>query len=110
VIEYFASNYFEHRPDGARTNMDAVAIIKGAESIFPDLTVVVEDMVAENDLIAIRLTFNGTHSDTFLGIEKTEKNTTWEAMEFFRIKDGVITESWGSWPLYDMLNLLSEER
>ena len=41
VNEYFAPNYFEHRPDGARTNMDAVTTIKGAESIFPNLIVAV---------------------------------------------------------------------
>ncbi len=28
--------------------------------------------------------------------------------EYCRMKDGIITESWGSWPLYDMVDLLSE--
>ncbi|WP_297691261.1 ester cyclase [uncultured Eudoraea sp.] len=107
VINFFASDYFEHRVDGARTNEDCVNIIKGAEKIFPDLTVKIEDIIAENDLIAVRLTFNATHKDVFLGIEATNKNITWEAMEFFRLKDGKITETWGNWPLHDMVDLLS---
>ena len=109
VRDFFASDYFEHIVDGARTNEDSVNIIKGAEKIFPDLTVKIEDIIAENDLIAVRLTFNATHKDVFLGIEATNKNITWEAMEFFRLKDGKITETWGSWPLHDMVDLLSTD-
>ncbi|PWJ44214.1 ester cyclase [Sediminitomix flava] len=109
VMDFFADDYYEHRPDGARSNQDAVNIIKGAEKTFPDLKVKVEDVIVEGDLIAVRLTWNATHKDTFLGIEATNKNITWEAMEFFRLKDGKITETWGSWPLYDMIQLLSDK-
>ena len=109
VMDFFATDYFEHRDDGARTNLDCANIIKGAEKIFPDMTVKIEDIVEENDLIAIRLTFNATHKDTFLGIEATSKNITWEAMEFFRLKDGKITESWGSWPVHDMVEMLTSK-
>ncbi len=40
----------------------------------------IEDIVEEDAPIAVRITFNGTHKDTFLGIEATDKNITWEAM------------------------------
>ncbi len=95
-MDFFAKDYFEHRDHGARTNQDAFNIIRSGEKTFQDLTVKIEDLVEEGDLIAIRLTFNATHKGTFLGIEATNKNITWEAMEFFRIKNGIITESWGS--------------
>ncbi len=42
-------------------------------------------------------------------IEATDKNITWGAMEFFRLKDGIITEIWESWPLHDMTDLLTSE-
>lgn len=89
VMDFFAKDYFEHRDNGARTNQDAFTILQSAEQVFPDLSVKIEDLVEEDDLIAIRLTFNATHKGTFLGIEATNKNITWEAMEFFRIKDGM---------------------
>ncbi len=109
VMDFFAGDYFEHRDHGARTNQDAFNVIRSAEQAFPDLTVKIEDLVEEGDLIAVRLTFNATHKATFLGIEATNKNISWEAMEFFRIKNGMITESWGSWPLYDMTNMLTSK-
>lgn len=73
------------------------------------MRVKVEDIIEENNLIAVRATFNATHKDTFLGIAATNKNISWEAMEFFRLKKGIITESWGSWPLYEMVDLLTSE-
>lgn len=109
VRDFFAADYFEHRIGGARTNEECIDIIKGAENIFPDLSIKIEDIIAENDLVAVRLTFNATHKDVFLGIKATDKNITWEAMEFFRIKDGKVTLTWGSWPLHDMVTLLSED-
>lgn len=76
-----------------KTNQEYSDIIKGAEQVFPNLTVKIEDVVEEEDLIAVLVTFNATQKDTFLGIEATDKNITWEAMEFFRLKDRKITET-----------------
>ncbi len=107
IFEYFSKTYYEHRIDGARTNKDAYEITKMACSIFPDLHVKVEDIIEENNLIAIRLTFTGTHKGTYINAVASNKLITFEAMEFFKIKNGLITESWGSWPNYDILELLN---
>ena len=106
IIKYFSNNYYEHRDDGARTNREALDITKMACEIFPDLKVVVEDIIEENDLIAIRLTFSGTHSKSYIDIEATSKFIKWEAMEFFKLKNGIIVESWGSWPNHDILMMI----
>ena len=103
ILDNFSENYFEHRDDGARTNMGALKITKMACSIFPDLSVRIEHIIEENDLIAVNLTFSGTHKGTYLNISPTNKLINWEAMEFFRIKNNLIIESWGSWPNHDIL-------
>lgn len=46
----YHKNCGEHREGGARTNQECTDIIKGAERIFPDLTVKVEDIVEEQEL------------------------------------------------------------
>ena len=106
IIKYFAYNYFEHRDDGARTNKDALDITKIACKIFPDLKVIVEDIIEENDLVAVRLIFSGTHSKTYIDTPASNEFIKWEAMEFFKVENGIITESWGSWPNYDIINLI----
>ena len=107
IFEFFSDNYYEHRIDGARTNKDAFEITKMACNIFPDLFVKIEDLIEENNLIAIRLTFTGTHKETYINSVASNKFITFEAMEFFKIENGLITESWGSWPNYDILELLN---
>ncbi len=54
---------------------------------FPDIRVKIEDMVAEGDVVAIRLTFSGTHSPT-------GERATWPEMVFARFSGGKAVESW----------------
>ena len=107
ILKFFSETYYEHRIDGARTNKDAYEITKMACGIFPDLRVEIEDVVEENNLIAIRLTFSGTHKGLYINTTATNKFITFEAMEFFEIKNKKIMESWGSWPNHDILELLN---
>ena len=106
VMELFAENYYEHTETGARSNQDCQTIIKGACSIFPDLQVEINDLISQDEIVAVRLTFTGTHQGEFFGIPATHKQVRFEAMEFFKMSDDLITESWGSWPIYDILQKL----
>lgn len=103
VLEIFADDYHEHTETGARSNQGCRDIIDDALSTFPDLRVVVHDVVAQDDLVAARVTFTGTQRGTFLGAPPSGRLVRFEAMEFFRVVDGVIRESWGSWPVHDIL-------
>ena len=110
IMKHFTHNYFEHRDDGARTNKDALNITKIVCEIFPDLSVKVEDIIEENNLISIRLTFSGTHSKKYIDAPASNMFIKWESMEFFKIENGIITESWGSWPNYDILNMIKNTK
>ena len=109
VLDLFNDDYYEHREDGARSNLDAINIIKGAFSIFPDLRCDVKDIVCEEDDVFARVVFTGTHRGEFLGVQPKDKEITFEAMEQFRIRNGKISESWGSWPLYDIVQKLQSK-
>lgn len=108
AMEIYADTYYEHRESGARCNQDCYNIIKGASSIFPDLNVEINEILSKNDIVAVRLTFTVTHQGEFFGIPATNKTITFEAMEFFKVLAGKITESWGSWPIYDILEMLKK--
>lgn len=66
-----------------------------ARNAFPDLSVAVEDIMAEGDRVAARVTMRGTHRGEFQGIAPTGKRVEVKAIDMFRISDGRIVEHWG---------------
>jgi steroid delta-isomerase-like uncharacterized protein len=70
---------------------------QGAEIIrrgFPDLHGHIDDVVAEGDQVALRLTFRGTHQGEFLGLPATGRTIEYVSYEFYRIADGLFAEEW----------------
>jgi steroid delta-isomerase-like uncharacterized protein len=61
---------------------------------FPDLQAHIEDIVADQDKVAVRLRFRGTHRGEFLGIPATGRTIEYVSHEFYRITDGLIAEEW----------------
>jgi predicted ester cyclase len=61
---------------------------------FPDLQAHIEDIVAAQDKVAVRLRFRGTHSGEFLGFRATGRTIEYVSHEFYRIADGLIAEEW----------------
>lgn len=59
----------------------------GLHEEFPDVRVAVESMVAEGDMVAVRLTFSGTHAPT-------GERATWPEMVITRFSGGKAVESW----------------
>ncbi len=66
-----------------------------ARAGFPDLSITVEDVMAEGDRVAARVTMRGTHRGEFQGISPTGKRVEVKAIDMFRISDGRIVEHWG---------------
>ncbi|MDT5039391.1 MAG: hypothetical protein QOE51_376 [Actinoplanes sp.] len=61
---------------------------------FPDLQAQIEDIVAADDRVALRLRFRGTHCGEFLGIPATGHPIEYVSHEFYRVADGLIAEEW----------------
>lgn len=80
---------------------------KGEEVIgaFPDMTASVDLLVEEDDLVAARGTFKGTHTGEFEGIPVTGKSFQVTEVDFFRIDDGKIAEVWH---LYDSMGMMQQ--
>ena len=72
---------------------------------FEDFSATVEDMVAEGDMVAMRVTLRGKHTGEFMGIEPTGKEFEIPNMVFSRIEDGKIVERWTQ---PDMLGLMAQ--
>jgi predicted ester cyclase len=61
---------------------------------FPDYQTVIEDLVAEGDTVAARITMTGTHTGDFMGIAATGTQVEFSGMYMVRIKEGKIVEHW----------------
>jgi steroid delta-isomerase-like uncharacterized protein len=61
---------------------------------FPDVQAHIEDIVAAQDKVAVRLRLRGTHCGEFLGIPATGRTVEYVSHEFYRIADGLIAEEW----------------
>jgi predicted SnoaL-like aldol condensation-catalyzing enzyme len=59
----------------------------GLHEEFPDIRVEIESIVAEGDMVAIRLTFSGTHAPS-------GEKAVWPEMVFARFSEGKAIESW----------------
>ena len=62
---------------------------------FPDWKEKVDDIVAEGDRVAIRITSSGTQLGEFAGIAPTGRTVTIEEFHIYRIAGGKIVEQWG---------------
>lgn len=106
--ELFAPDYRNHGPGPGNPPMGLESVKREAATfytVFPDLQVTVEDLVAEGDRVAARVTITATHQGELEGIPATGRRMTMTGMEFFRLEDGKIVEDW---PMIDMLGLLRQ--
>ena len=68
-------------------------VIGGMRAAFPDIHWVMEEMVAEGDMVFSRFTWSGTHRGPFLGIPATGKHIQVKGTVIDHIVDGRMAES-----------------
>ena len=62
---------------------------------FPDLHFTIEELVAEGDTVAGRLTMSGTHRGPLMGMPPTGRSVRQDHMHFVRFQNGKAIEYWG---------------
>jgi predicted ester cyclase len=72
---------------------------------FPDLQITLEDLLAENDRVATRVTMYGTHRGALFGVPATNKNAVMKANHIFRLEGGLIVQRYGQ---MDRLELMQQ--
>jgi predicted ester cyclase len=95
VDEVISPHSQEHQP-GLGPGPDG---LKGAisylRSVFPDLTLTVEDITADGDKIWARLRARGTHLGPLMGRPPTGRAMDITVMDVCRFENGQIVEHWG---------------
>src|SRR3954451_6404338 len=82
------------------------AAIERVNAGLSDVTMRVDDIVAEDDRVAVRLTSSATQSGPFMGMPPTGKRYEIGEIHWFRLQDGRIAEHWHQADFLGMLRQL----
>jgi len=74
-------------------------IFRGA---FPEIEVVVEDVIADGDKVAARCSVRGKHAGDHLGVAATNAAVQFTGMCIVRIDKGKIVEAWNNFDFMAM--------
>jgi steroid delta-isomerase-like uncharacterized protein len=106
--ELLSPNYIEHEelPPGVPAGREGLKqTILMTRAAFPDFSATIEDIVAEGDKVAQRITWTGTHKGDFMGIPATGKSVSIQVLDIIRVVDGHLVEHWG---LMDSMGLMQQ--
>jgi steroid delta-isomerase-like uncharacterized protein len=79
--------------------------VRNLRGALPDIHMTIEDIMAEGDRVTVRITAEGTHKGSNLGVAPTGRRVRIEGIVIVRIANGQIVEGWNSW---DQLGLLRQ--
>jgi steroid delta-isomerase-like uncharacterized protein len=54
----------------------------------------IDDIIAEGEKVAVRMTQSGTHTGTVRGVPPTGKSFSVDYVHWFRLADGKVAEMW----------------
>ncbi len=105
--EIAAPDYVNHSaPSGVPADREGLKQLTAMfRQAFPDGQMTIEDMVAEEDRVATRKTFRGTHQEELMGIPPTGQAVAIGLIDIVRLVDGKVVESWS---VADDLGLLRQ--
>ena len=72
---------------------------------FPDLKATVEDLTAEDDKVAARIHFRGTHQGELMGVPASGNPVDFVVSETYRIAGGRLAEGWA---VFDAMGLMQQ--
>jgi steroid delta-isomerase-like uncharacterized protein len=95
VDELVAEDFTPHTWGPMPPGRDGLkAAIERVSQGLSDAEMTIEDMIAQDDKVAVRLTSSATQSGKFMGMPPTGKRYEIGEIHWFRIADGKIAEHW----------------
>ena len=73
---------------------------------FPDGRMILDDILAEGDMVVVRNRWVGTHTGSFYGIAPTGRAVEVTSIGFDRVINGRVVEGWGELDMLGMFQTL----
>ena len=86
-----------------RGRADMRAWVEGMHGALPDIALRVDDLIAEGDKVACRLSFEAVHGGDLFGVAPTGRKIRSGAIFIVRMADGQFREAWQVWDLFAVL-------
>jgi steroid delta-isomerase-like uncharacterized protein len=106
--DYFTADIAWHGGAlGTVTGVDnIVPVLGGFIGALSDIQATVQDAIASDDLVALRLVVTATHTGNLLGVPPSGRPVRWDAVDIYRVTDdGRISEQWA---FEDLAAILSQ--
>jgi predicted ester cyclase len=109
VDTFFAEAFVSHNnPPGFPPGVDGVKqFFSMFRDAFPDVTVVIDELVADGDRVAVATTFTGTHGGELMGMAPTGKRVSVTGIDIVRVAGGRIVEHRGLTDIVGLMRQLS---
>jgi steroid delta-isomerase-like uncharacterized protein len=110
VDAFFAEEFASHNnPPGFPPGRDGVKrFFEMFRDAFPDVTVAIDELVADGDRVAVATTVTGTHEGELMGIEPTGRRVSVTGIDIVRVVDGRIVEHRGLTDIVGLMRQLTE--
>jgi steroid delta-isomerase-like uncharacterized protein len=106
IDEVIAPDYVGHEPGEETRGPEGVKqYISMFLDAFPDVSITVEDEIAEGDKVVIRFTGRGTHQGELMGIPPSGNRVEVSSISICRFEGGKVIEEWEQ---YDALGMMQQ--
>jgi steroid delta-isomerase-like uncharacterized protein len=108
IEELVAEDFVDHFPfdDGLPDGRDGlIATIRLLRMAFSDVTLHIEDMIAEDDRVVVRYQMRGLHDGPLAGQSPSLRRVIINGMVIYRVEDHQIADQWC---MFDAVGLLRQ--
>jgi predicted ester cyclase len=94
--ELCSPDFIDHTPaQGTSAGLgDVKQQIAAWRRAFPDLRVTVDEIFAEADSLAVRITWESTHQGEFMGVSPTGQRIVSSGVDILHVRHDRVTEAW----------------
>jgi steroid delta-isomerase-like uncharacterized protein len=103
--QLYAKDFVNHGIHRNASLEEDQAALKGWHEAFPDVSIMPEKLIAEDDLVTIYWIARGTNTGSGNGLPATGKKAELAGITIWRIVDGKIKEEWSA---FDQLSLMQQ--
>jgi steroid delta-isomerase-like uncharacterized protein len=103
--QLYAKDFINHGIHSNANLEEDQTALKGWHQAFPDVVIVPEKLIAEDDFVTIYWVARGTNTGTGNGLPATGKKAELAGITIWRIVEGKIKEEWSA---FDQLSLMQQ--
>jgi steroid delta-isomerase-like uncharacterized protein len=107
IDELLADDFVAHTwPSTGHPKDDLKNATERAHGALTNPRFTIDDMIAEGDRVAVRLTTGATQTGSFMGMPPTGKSYEISEIHIFRLRDGKVIEHWHQFDQMGMMKQL----